>query len=105
MSNYMVLFYDKDGASASFDRQTETDSFAVWMNKLQNIVDRGAPFTAQAKTLTAPSSATDGTNSPQSPNGYCILSGSSIEEVQSLFADCPIFSSGGSVEIREIFSV
>jgi len=104
MSRFMILFYDKDGASANFDRQSETDDFATWMGNINGITDRGAPFTLNAMIVNQ-DSVSEGVKTQDSPNGYCIIEAIDLGAAADLVKHCPVIANGGSLEVREIFSV
>ncbi|SHK21962.1 Uncharacterized conserved protein [Shimia gijangensis] len=75
---------------------------AAWMNWMQNlgdaIVDGGNPV-GMSKTVTAGGVEDGGGSNPVS--GYTLVKATDIDAACAMAKGCPIFASGGSVEVAE----
>ncbi len=75
-------------------------AWEAWMGSLgEALVDPGNPI-GQTKTLSADGSVTVG-GGADPLSGYSLLNASDIDEAVSLAKGCPIFESGGSIEVAE----
>ncbi|MBN8856867.1 MAG: transcription initiation protein [Sphingobacteriales bacterium] len=89
------------------EMQKETKRWMDWMGGIaaQNkLVDRGNRLEHAGKVLKSISLITDGpyTETKESVGGYSIVKADTIEEACEMAKGCPVFSIGGTVEVREI---
>ncbi|MES2622712.1 MAG: YciI family protein [Bacteroidota bacterium] len=78
-----------------------------WMGGIaaQNkLADRGNPLTGAGKVVRPNNVVTDGpyTEIKEVIGGYIIVKAASLDEAAELAHGCPIFKTGGNVEVREV---
>lgn len=102
MSKY-VLAYD---SSATPDTTTQAEQGAIaaaweaWMDGLGvALTDRGNA-TWSSKTILADGTVTDG-GGANPVTGYALVEAGSLDGAVDLVKSCPIFDSGGSIEVCE----
>ena len=110
MKQFLLVFradYSVMPKRSPEEAQANTQKWMSWIagiaaqNKLQ---DRGNRLATSGRVLGPHGSLTDGPYAEikESIMGYSIIRASSYEEAAELAGGCPVFSSGGNVEIREI---
>lgn len=101
MGNF-VLAYKGGGMAATEEEQAAAmAAWGAWFGSLGSaVVEAGAPFSASA-TVAADKSVSNG----GALTGYSVLSADSLDEAVSLAQGCPIFESGGSVEVYEAMAM
>ncbi len=85
-------------------------SMKRWMDWIGGIAaqgkltDRGNRLNPSGKVLQGATIVTDGpyTEIKECIIGYSIVKSSSVDEATELAKGCPVFSIGGSVEVREV---
>ncbi len=89
-----VYIYTGGGMSATPEEQEAAmAAWGAWFGTLgAAVVDGGAPF--GASRVVGGGAATGAT-------GYSIVEASSLDDAVAKVGDCPIFASGGSVEVHE----
>jgi hypothetical protein len=99
-----VLVFKGGGmAETEAEQQAVMAAWGEWYGKLgQAVVDGGNPFGPSNSV------ASDGTVSGGAASGltgYAILQADSLDAAGEMAKGCPIFSSGGSIEVYEVFEV
>jgi hypothetical protein len=89
------------------EMQKETKRWMDWIGGIaaQNkLSDRGNRLDLDGKVLKNKSLITDGPymETKESIGGYSIVKADTLEEACEMAKGCPVFSIGGSVEVREI---
>jgi hypothetical protein len=97
MANF-VLAYKGGGMAATEEEQAAAmTAWGAWFGSLGSaVVEAGAPFSASATVTNDKSVGNGGTLT-----GYSVLSAGSLDSAVDLAKGCPIFASGGSVEVYE----
>ena len=110
MKEFLLLFrMDVKGAALRSPEEMQA-SMKMWMDWIGGIaaqnklVDRGNRLTAEGKVVQPNNLITDGpyTEIKESLGGYTIIKANSFDDAAEMSKGCPIFSMGGSVEVREI---
>jgi hypothetical protein len=110
MKDFLLVFRN-DFASipkgSPEEMQALTKKWMDWVGGIaaQNkLTDRGSSLAGGGKVVRPNNVITDGpyTEIKEVVGGYTIVKADSIEEAAELASDCPIFSYGGNVEVREI---
>jgi hypothetical protein len=103
VASYVLVYKGGGMAETEAEQQAVLAAWGTWYAQLgQAIVDGGNPF-GPSKSV-----ATDGTVSDGAPSGlsgYTILQAESLGEAAEMARGCPVLSSGGSVEVYEVFPV
>ncbi|ANH82759.1 transcription initiation protein [Niabella ginsenosidivorans] len=89
------------------EMQNETKRWMDWIGGIaaQNkLVNRGNRLELDGRVLKSDSLITDGpyAETKESVGGYTLVKADTIEEACEMAKGCPIFSIGGTVEVREI---
>ncbi len=113
MSKYMYLFRGGDKRMAELspeESQAHMGEWKTWMENLGksgNFID-GLPLAREGWQLTAAESVpTDGpfTEGKEIVGGYLIVTADTPEGAIEMARGCPIFKTGGQVEVREVISM
>ena len=93
MGKYVLAYTGGGQPDSEEEGQRVMAAWGAWLGGLGDaIVDQGAPFGASAG---AKGGRTSGLT------GYSIISASSLDDAVALTDGCPIFASGGGVEVYE----
>lgn len=89
------------------EMQNETKRWMDWIGSIaaQNkLVNRGNRLDISGKVVKSLNLVTDGpyAETKESIGGYSIVKADTIEEACEMAKGCPVFSIGGTVEVREI---
>jgi hypothetical protein len=97
MANFL-LAYKGGGAGATEEEQAAAmEAWGSWFGSLGGaVIEAGAPFGGSATVGSDKSVGNGGTLT-----GYSVLSADSLDGAVGLAKGCPIFASGGSVEVYE----
>ncbi len=97
MTNFL-LAYKGGGVPATPDEQAAVmAAWGAWFGALgEAVVDMGQPFAGSATIASDKSVGSGGTLT-----GYSVISADSLDAAVGAAQGCPIFSSGGSVEVYE----
>lgn len=99
MSNFLLAYTGGAMAETPEAQEASMAAWGAWLGGLSgSLVDFGAPF-GPSSTVSSDGSSSAGGGSKLT--GYSILSADSLEAATALAQGCPIFASGGSVEIYE----
>jgi hypothetical protein len=97
MANFVLAFKGGGMAATEEEQAAVMAAWGAWFGTLgAAVVEAGAPFSASATVANDKSVGNGGTLT-----GYSVLSADSLDGAVSLAKSCPIFSSGGSVEVYE----
>ena len=110
MKDFLLVYrtdYGKTPNSSPEQMQASTKRWMDWIGGIaaQNkLTDRGNRLFPSGKVLKADNVIADGpyTEIKECIVGYSIIKAASIEDAAELAKGCPIFASGGNVEVREI---
>ena len=107
MSNFMFLFRGGEAPASPEAMQAQMQKWMAWIEKLrtQGTYVAGEPLERGGKVLRSPNKViTDGpfAEGKEVVGGYFIIRAESLNQAAETAKDCPIFESGGSVEVRAI---
>lgn len=110
MKEFLLVFrgdYKSMPIGSPEEMQANTQKWMNWIAGIaaQNkLADRGNRLESSGKVLKSGGVISDGpyTEIKESIMGYTLIKAASIEEATNLCEQCPILSSRGSVEVREI---
>lgn len=110
MEQYLYLFRGGEINESPEAMQENMQKWTKWIEDLSKDGKfvSGLPLDGSGKVLTGKSRlVTDGpfTEGKEVVGGYSIVNAKDLEEATSLTKGCPIFESGGSVEIRKLLSM
>lgn len=101
MTKYLLTYHGGDQPSSKEEGERVTQSWIDWLGGLgKSVVEPGNPTTV-AKTIAPSGKVSDGGGANPS-TGYSILEAKNLDEAVRLSKDCPIFKSGGSIEVAEL---
>ena len=93
MGKYVLVYTGGGRPESEEEGQRVMAAWQAWLGGLGDaVVDQGAPFGASAPV-------NGGTTSGLS--GYSIVTAASLDDAVDKAKDCPIFASGGGVEVYE----
>ena len=110
MKDFLLLFRSDFAKMAQISPEEMQAVMKKWMDWIGGIAarnklaDRGNRLEKTGKVLKPDNVITDGpyTEVKESLGGYSIVKADSMEEAVEIAKGCPIFSVGGSVEVREV---
>ena len=107
MSNFMFLFRGGETPTSPEGMQAQMQKWMAWIERLrtQGTYVAGEPLERVGKVLRSPNKViTDGpfAEGKEVVGGYFIIRAESLNQAAETAKDCPIFESGGSVEVRAI---
>lgn len=109
MKNFLFLYRSEPSKNqpSPEEMQANMKRWMDWVGALaaqDKLVDRGSSLQAAGKVVKQNTMITDGpyTELKEVIAGYSMVKAASIEEATALAQGCPIFNSGGNVEVREI---
>ena len=110
MKDFLLVFRSDPARLAQRsveEMQATTKKWMDWIGGIaaQNkLTDRGNRLEKSGKVVRPDNVITDGpyTEIKESLGGYSIVRANTIEEAVEIAKGCPIFSLGGSVEVREV---
>ena len=110
MKDFLFVYRNEtpNGQPSPEEMQENMNRWMNWLGSLGaqgKLVDRGNSLHRGGKVVKQNTMVTDGpyTEIKESVGGYSIVKAESIEDAAKLAEGCPIFNTGGSVEVREIF--
>ena len=103
MANYLLAYHGGGMPSTPAEQAKVMEAWGQWFGSLgAAVVDGGNPV-AQASTIAANGSVSNG-GGANPVSGYSIIKADSLEAAVSLAKGCPIIGSGGgSIEVCETF--
>jgi hypothetical protein len=110
MKDFLLVYrtdYSQMPKASPEEMQAATKRWMDWIGGIaaQNkLSDRGNRLFPTGKVLSSGNVITDGPYAEikESIVGYSMVKADSLEEALELAQDCPIFKTGGNVEIREV---
>ena len=109
MKNFLFVYRSEPNNNqySPEEMQASMKRWMDWVGSLgaqDKLIDRGSSLQAAGKVVKQNTMVTDGpyTEIKEVIAGYSIIKAASIEEAAELAKGCPIFNSGGNVEVREI---
>ena len=106
MSNFMFVFRGGETPTSPEAMQAQMQKWMTWIQRLrdQGKYIAGDPLQAGGKVLTSRKTRTDGpfAEGKEIVGGYFLIRAETLDEAAEMAKDCPIFDSGGSVEVRAI---
>jgi len=107
MSNFMYLFRGGEAPNSPEAMQAQMQRWMSWIERLRQDGKylSGDPLQSGGKVLRSPNKViTDGpfAEGKEVVGGYFLIRAENLEQAAELAKDCPIFQSGGSVEVRPI---
>ena len=106
MSNFMFVFRGGETPTSPEAMQAQMQKWMTWIQRLrdQGKYVAGDPLQGGGKVLTSRKTITDGpfAEGKEVVGGYFLIRAETLDEAAEMAKDCPIFESGGSVEVRAI---
>jgi hypothetical protein len=110
MKEFLLVFrtdYNSTPARTPEEARAATLQWMDWIKTIateNKLVDRGNRLNDSGRVLKSKDVVTNGpyTEIKESIGGYTLIKAESYDDAIKLSKDCPILSSGGTVEIREI---
>ena len=107
MSNFMFLFRGGEAPASPEAMQAQMQKWMAWIERLRTkgTYVAGEPLERSGKVLQSANKViTDGpfAEGKEVVGGYFIIRADSLNQAAEIAKDCPIFESGGSVEVRAI---
>ncbi len=103
MAKYVLAYKGGGMASTDAEREAAMAAWGAWMGGLgAALTDGGNPF-GPSKAMAADGTLSDG--APSSLTGYSILEADSFAAAAELAKGCPIFASGGDIDVYEALQV
>ena len=106
MNNFMFLF--RGGVTPTSPEEMQAQ-MRKWMGWIQRLRDEGKyiagdPLQGAGKVLSSRKVITDGpfAEGKEVVGGYFLVRAETLEQAAEMAKDCPIFESGGSVEVRPV---
>jgi hypothetical protein len=98
MGKYVFVYKGGGMAATEEEQQAAMAAWNGWFQELgESVVDIGAPFGPSASATGNGSSGSAGSGL----TGYSVLSATSLDEAVGKAGGCPIFASGGGVDVYE----
>jgi hypothetical protein len=110
MSDFLYLYRGGDSSGTPEQMQQSMQKWGAWLQDLGakgHIKDQGNPLEATGKVVKKKTAITDGPYAEAKDviGGYTLVQAKDISEAAKLAAGCPIFDSGGFVEVRPIMQM
>jgi hypothetical protein len=110
MSEFLYLYRGGDSSGTPEQMQQHMQKWVDWLKDLGargHIKDQGNPLEATGKVVKARKTITDGpfAESKDVIGGYTLVEAKDIAQAAELAGGCPIFESGGFVEVRPIMKM
>src|SRR5215470_10399478 len=103
MATYLLAYTGGGMPETEEEQAAVMAAWGAWMQGIgDDLVDGGNPFGPSA-TIASDGSVTEGGASRLT--GYSIVKADSLGAATAVSKDCPILSSGGSIEVYETFEV
>jgi len=106
MNKFMFLFRGGERPTSPEGMQAQMQKWMDWIQRLrtQGKYIAGDPLQGGGKVLKSRKIITDGpfAEGKEIVGGYFLVNAETLDEASELAKDCPIFESGGSVEVRAL---
>ncbi len=100
MPKYVLAYHGGGMAATEAEQAAAMAAWGAWFGALGDAVVDGGNPTGASKTVKADGSAVDG-GGANPLTGYSLISATDLDAAVSLAKGCPIFASGGTVEVAE----
>jgi hypothetical protein len=110
MSNFIYIF--RGGQTPNASPEAMQAQMQKWMNWIQRLKERGTyisgePLQPGGKVVSSSSAKKIITDGPFAEGkevvaGFFLIRAESLDEATEISQDCPVFDTGGSVEVRAI---
>jgi hypothetical protein len=98
MGKYVLVYKGGGMAQTEEERNAAMAAWGAWFQNLgDSVVDMGAPFGGSAE---ASGNGAHG-SAASALTGYSIVAASSLDDAVSKTGGCPIFATGGGVDVYE----
>jgi hypothetical protein len=98
MGKYLYAYKGGGLAATEEEQAASMAAWQAWFGELGDaVVEIGAPFAGSAAVSSGGSNGAAGSGL----TGYSVVSAASLEDAATQARGCPIFSSGGSVDVYE----
>jgi hypothetical protein len=101
MTKFLLNYHGGSMPETPAEGEKVMKAWGYWMGGLGKALVAGGNPTGPAKTIAAGGKVSDGGGANPS-TGYSILEAKNLDEAVRLSKDCPIFKSGGSIEVAEL---
>ncbi len=111
MSEFVYLYRGGQRSDSPQQAEQVMQKWVVWMNELGDkghLKDRGQPLELTGKVVRGKQGAiTDGpyAESKDIVGGYTLVAAKDLAQAAELSKGCPIFESGGIVEVRPVMEM
>ncbi len=108
MTDYLYLFRGGDAGMAKLSPeqiQAHMQAWGAWMGELgqKGKLKGGEPLAKEGKQLVAADRVLDGPYTEgEMVGGYLIVKAGNLDEATELAKGCPIFETGGTIEVRPL---
>ena len=103
MATYVLVYKGGGEPATDAEREAVMAAWGKWFGVLgDSVVDGGYPF-GPSSSVSANGAVRDGASSGLT--GYSILKADNLKAAADLAKGCPIFGSGGSVDVYETHNV
>lgn len=107
MSDFLYLYRGGDSSGTPEEMEKETRKWTAWIGDLAakgKLKAAGEPLERTGKVVRKKTSITDGPYAEVKDlvGGFSIVQTKDLDEAAMLAAGCPIFDTGGFVEVRPI---
>jgi hypothetical protein len=109
MSEFIFLYRGGERAQSPEQMQQQMQKWMAWMKQLKetgNLKDPGQPLDRAGKVVRAKKSVTDGPFAEKDiVGGYTLIEAKDLDHAAQLSDGCPIFETGGAVEVRAVMKM
>lgn len=111
MSEFVFLYRGGEGGRSPEQLQQVMQKWMTWMKELGqkgHLKDQGHPLERTGKLVNGKQKAvTDGpfAEAKDIVGGYSLIEARDLEQAAELSKGCPIFESGGAVEVRPVMKI
>ena len=111
MSEFLYIYRGGQRAESPADGEREMQKWVTWMQELGakgHIKDRGQPLESDGKVVKGKQKiVTDGpyTETKDVVGGYTLVEAKDLAHAAELSKGCPIFETGGLVEVRPVMKM
>ena len=100
MSKYVLAYHGGSTPESESEQAAVMTAWGAWFGALGDaVVDMGNPTGASTTLAADGSTAAGGGSNPIT--GYSLISATDLDAAVSLAKGCPIFASGGTIEVAE----
>jgi hypothetical protein len=103
MAKYLLNYHGGGMAEGEEAQAKVMAAWGAWFQTLGSALADGGNPVSQSKTIAADGSVSDGGGSNPS-TGYSLIEADNLDAAVGLAKDCPVLSSGGSIEVAETFN-